>query len=65
MNKKEIIAAEEKLVDFWNMYMELLRTPIKIKNKFLWHRQELFEKEVACSVHDIQGRLAILKAHCK
>jgi len=55
---------ENDLVSFWNAYIAFLQEMEK-ENSYITARTDLFNREVALSVHDIQGRLAILKEHLK
>ncbi len=54
--------SEKLLVDFWNEHLKLYNNTLS-KNEYFKNRNEAFNSEIASSVHDIQGRLAIIKLY--
>lgn len=66
-NSEDIIKinkVEEKLVDFWNEYIDVIKY-LSGKYTYVAFRNVLFQDEVASRVHDIQGRIAILEKEVK
>ena len=51
--------AENLLVDFWNIYMET----VKGAGKQVQKRKGLYISEAAYCVHNLQGRMSLLKEH--
>lgn len=60
--EEKLIKSGDLLVDFWNLYVETVN---QIDNPYVKERQGLFLAEAAYCVHNLQGRMSLLKDHIK
>lgn len=59
----ELNRANELLVDFYNQWLKALNTAKVINKEYFEHRAKSFANEVCIDMHNIQGKIAIVKDH--
>jgi hypothetical protein len=59
----ELEKANQLLVDFWKQWLKALDMAKIINKEYFKVRAKLFTNEVCIDMHNIQGKIAIVKAH--